>query len=160
MNSNYSEDVSEFLSLLSKHAVRYLIVGGEAVVYYGSPRLTADIDFFYEITQENVDKLYSALNEFWDNNIPGVENKNELLEKGTIFQFGVPPNRIDLINELEEINFQDAWGSKVDSKFSHRGKGITIHYIGLDELIKNKKAVGRHRDLEDLNFLNKISKKK
>ena len=101
MKNVFSEDVCEFLSLLARQEVRYLIVGGEAVIYYGHARLTGDIDIFYERTAENVRRLHAALNEFWLNDIPGIEGEDELMEKGTIFQFGVPPNRIDLISDLE-----------------------------------------------------------
>jgi len=135
------------------------MIGGRAVIYHGYPRLTGDFDIYYEISRENVHKLYLALNEFWANNIPGIENENDLMQKGTFFQFGVPPNRIDLINEIEGIEFQKGWNNKVDSTISYRGKEFLIHYIGLDELIENKKAVGRHKDLEDLKFLNRVRKK-
>lgn len=158
MKSNFSEDVSEFLFLLANHDVRYVIVGGEAVIYYGHARLTGDVDIFYERSGENVVRLYAALNEFWSNEIPGVEDRGELMQEGTIFQFGVPPNRIDLINEIEGVRFEEAWGRKVEAKSPHRGKEITVYYIGLIELMKNKKAVGRHRDIEDLKFLNEVYK--
>ncbi len=159
MKIKFSEDVSDFLSLLSSHDVRYLIVGGEAVIYYGHTRLTGDIDIFYETSGANVRKLYLALNEFWNKNIPAVGNENELVQPGTIIQFGVPPNRIDMINNIEGVGFQEAWEHKVDEMISHHGDEISIHYIGIDDLIKNKKAVGRHKDIEDLKFLDQASKK-
>ena len=106
--SFFSKDIIEFLYLLSKFKVNYLIVGGEAVIYYGHARLTGDIDFFYERKKENVAKLYDVLDEFWDNDIPGINKPNELMQEGIVFQFGVLPNRIDLINKIENINFLDA----------------------------------------------------
>ena len=156
MKNVFSKDVSEFLSLLERHEVRYLIVGGEAVIYYGHARLTGDIDIFYERTAENVRRLYAALNEFWLNDIPGITNEDELMQKGTIFQFGVPPNRIDLINEIEAVGFEKAWEDKVRESFSYNNREVTIYYIGLKELIKNKKAVGRYKDMEDLAFLKNV----
>lgn len=159
MKSKFSEDASDFLSLLSSHDVQYLVVGGWAVIYHGYSRLTDVIDVFYEISEKNVQNLYLALNEFWDNDIPGVVNENELMQQGVIIQFGIVPNRIDLINDVEEINFTEAWSNRVDDRFSHHGKEVTIHYMGFDDLIKNKKAVGRNKDLEDLKFLNKAFKK-
>jgi hypothetical protein len=160
MKSNFSEDVSEFLFLLANHDVRYVIVGGEAVIYYGHARLTGDVDIFYERSGENVASLYAALNEFWADDIPGVENQGELMQAGMIFQFGVPPNRIDLIDEIEGVSFEEAWDRKVEAKFFHRDREIIVYYIGLVELMKNKKAVGRHRDIEDLKFLNEVYKKR
>ncbi len=85
--SYFSADIEEFLFLLAKHRVRYLIVGGEAVIYYGHARLTGDIDLFYETTENNVDRLFGALNEFWDRDIPGLHAPEELLRRGMIFQF-------------------------------------------------------------------------
>lgn len=159
MKNVFSEDVCEFLSLLARQEVRYLIVGGEAVIYYGHARLTGDIDIFYERTAENVRRLHAALNEFWLNDIPGMTNENELLQESMIFQFGVPPNRIDLINEIEAVGFKEAWEDKVRESFSYHGREVTICYIGLKELMKNKKAVGRHKDMEDLGFLEKVRTK-
>ena len=156
MKAAFSEDVSEFISVLANHNVRYVIVGGEAVIYYGHARLTGDIDIFYERSVENVSRLHAALNEFWLNDIPGIESEDELMQKGTIFQFGVPPNRIDLINDIEGVAFEEAWKSRVEVNFPGRVPKIKICYIGLDELIRNKRAVGRHKDMEDLEFLEKV----
>jgi hypothetical protein len=155
----FSSDIIEFLSLLKKHKVNYLIVGGEAVIYYGHARLTGDIDIFYELEKKNVSKLYSMLNAFWDNDIPGISGEKELLKKGVVFQFGVPPNRIDLINVIESVNFNDAWQNKEVVAISHKNEKIKIYYIGLNDLIKNKRAISRYKDKEDLKFLNELKKK-
>src|SRR5690625_2682985 len=74
----FSEDIEEFLQLLHKHAVRYMIVGGEAVIYYGHPRLTGDVDIFYGLSIENINRLYNALLEFWNGDIPGIKEWQEL----------------------------------------------------------------------------------
>ena len=72
--SHFSLDVLDFLLLLSIHKVRYVIVGGEAVIYYGFARLTGDIDFFYEPTAENARRLYRTLDKFWRGSIPGIQS--------------------------------------------------------------------------------------
>ena len=158
--SYFSRDITEFLYLLAKHDVRYLIVGGEAVIYYGHARLTGDIDLFYETTSRNVKRLYRALKEFWDDEIPGVQTEKELMQKGMIFQFGVPPNRIDLITMIEGVEFIDAWKKKEVVAVTYEKKNFPIYYIGLDELIKNKKAVARDRDKDDLQFLMQVRKRR
>lgn len=151
--SHFSSDIQEFLRLLSIHGVRYVIVGGEAVIYYGYARLTGDVDFFYEATPENVARLYDVLNHFWGGDIPGLRSSGELLSKGTILQFGVPPNRIDLINSIDAVSFKEAWDSRIEEGIEiERGK-YQVHYIGLEELIRNKEAVRRYKDLEDLRYL-------
>ena len=155
----FSPDVSEFLFLLFKNKVRYLIVGGEAVIYYGHARLTGDIDLFYERENKNIQKLYSVLTEFWNSNIPGISNKDELMKEGMVFQFGVPPNRIDLINKIEKVNFDSAWKNRKNVSLIHKKKKFKLHYIGLSELIENKKAVNRFRDKDDLEFLKSVKSK-
>lgn len=155
---NFSKDVQELLTLFSKYDVHYLIVGGEAVIYYGNPRLTGDVDFFYRNDFKNVEKLFGSLLEFWDGTIPGLENKEELMENGVIVQFGVPPNRIDLINNIEAVNFDDAWKNKLTVTVAIYKESIQIFYIGLDDLIKNKQSIGRNKDKEDLKFLKAIKK--
>lgn len=159
MTIYFSPDVSEFLFLLFKNKVRYLIVGGEAVIYYGHARLTGDIDLFYARENKNIQKLYAALNEFWNSNIPGINSKDELIKEGMVFQFGVPPNRIDLINKIEKVNFDTAWKNRKDVSLIHKKKTFKLHYIGLSELIENKKAVNRFRDKDDLEFLESIKSK-
>ncbi|HSW55775.1 MAG TPA: DUF6036 family nucleotidyltransferase [Ignavibacteriaceae bacterium] len=153
-----SSDIIEFLFLLNKYKVKYLIVGGEAVIYYGHARLTGDIDIFYKRGKENCLNLFKVLNEFWDADIPGVSKKEELQKKGEIFQFGVPPNRIDLINEIEKVQFDEAYENRIEDKIRHKRKSFNIFYIGLNDLIKNKRAVNRSKDKEDLKFLKQLIK--
>ena len=154
--SHFSPDTREFLWLLHEHRVRYLIVGGEAVIYYGYPRLTGDVDFFYDPDEENTLLLFKALQEFWDNDIPGLESHRELESPGYVIQFGVPPNRIDLINNIEAVEFTDAWKRKVKETVTIRGEDIPVNYIGLSDLIKNKRNIGRPKDQQDLNYLQQI----
>lgn len=152
-SSHFSTDIQAFLSLLSKYQVKYVIVGGEAVIFYGYARLTGDIDIFFESSPENVENLYEALTEFWEGAIPGLKGKVELLEPGIIVQFGVPPNRLDLINRIDGVSFQDAWDNRVSEKITIKGQGGNVYFIGLGELIRNKEALKRPKDMEDLKYL-------
>lgn len=154
----FSKDVQDFLFLLYTHKVKYLIVGGEAVIYYGHARLTGDIDIFYDISKKNIDRLFKMLGAFWSGNIPNIKDKNELTAPGLIVQFGVPPNRIDLINTISGVTFQKAWRNKETTLTQIHHQPIQIYYIGLKELIQNKESVGRYKDLDDLRFLHKIVK--
>jgi len=150
---HFSEDLQDFIRLLAKHGVHYVIVGGEAVIYHGYARLTGDVDFFYESSPENAEKLYAALEDFWRGKVPGVKSSEEFLETGTIIQFGAPPNRIDLINSIAGVSFGEAWTKKIEEKIEIKGKAHPVFYIGLKELIRNKEAIGRHKDLDDLRYL-------
>ncbi len=146
----------DFLVLLHKHEVKYLIVGGEAVIFYGYARLTGAIDFFYERTPENVQKLFDVLLEFWRGSVPDLEGAGELLELGLILQFGVPPNRIDLINQISGVEFGDAWPLRKSVSLVGQTPTV-IHYIDLHSLIKNKKASRRDKDLDDVQHLEDLA---
>jgi hypothetical protein len=99
------------------------------------------------------------MSEFRGGDIPGISSAEEFRTSGSIIQFGQPPDRIDLLNAIDGITFSEAWESKVVQKTGSDEKEIQIFYIGLEPLIKNKTASGRYKDLDDLRFLNKLSKK-
>jgi len=158
--THFSSDIQEFIQILNIHGVRYVIVGGEAVIYYGYARLTGDVDFFYEASSENAERLFNALDEFWEGDIPGIKSSGELLLKGTILQFGAPPNRIDLINSIDEVSFSEAWEFRTEEEIEIGDKRYKVYYLGLEQLIKNKEAVKRYKDLEDLKYLKAAQKAK
>ncbi|MFC1822574.1 nucleotidyltransferase [Thermodesulfobacteriota bacterium] len=151
--SHFSKDTKDFLRLLEKHRVKYLIVGGEAVIYYGYARLTGDVDFFFESSEENARKLYETLQEFWEGVVPGLDGWEELVKSGTIIQFGVPPNRIDILTYIDGVSFEEAWLKKVTTSIEISGQAVSVHFIGLEELIKNKEKINRPKDQEDLKYL-------
>ncbi|NQT93501.1 MAG: hypothetical protein HQ559_12135 [Lentisphaerae bacterium] len=151
-SSSFSPDMYDFIVLLHKHEVKYMVVGGEAVIFYGYARLTGDIDFFYERSPENAEKLFETLKEFWNGSVPDLEGAAELLEPGVIIQFGVPPNRIDLINQISGVEFGDAWPSRKTVTLQGP-RAAEMHYLGLAALIRNKRAAARDKDLDDLQHL-------
>lgn len=151
---SFAPDILDFLVALQRHDVRYLIVGGEAVIYYGHARLTGDIDFFYEPSEANATRLFAALLEFWDGEVPGIQTARELEEPGMVVQFGRPPYRIDLLSSIDAVSFAEAWEGRRTVQIRREEEGsISAHYIGLPELIRNKETSGRSKDLEDLGFL-------
>jgi hypothetical protein len=153
--SCFAADTLEFLTALDRHAVKYMIVGGEAVIFYGYARVTGDIDFFYELTPENTERLFAALRDFWQGSIPGLTAAVELMPPGTIIQFGVPPNRIDLVNRIDGVDFTQAWPNRSRAFIRHQDRDIPLCYLGRNDLVRNKRAVGRPKDLDDLRFLEK-----
>jgi hypothetical protein len=78
--------------------------------------------------------------------VPGLSVAEDLAPAGTVVQFGVPPNRIDLINEIEGVSFGEAWQGRVECRLVAEGDETSLWYLGLDELIKNKRATGRPKD--------------
>jgi hypothetical protein len=139
------EDFKDFIHFLNINKVRYLLVGGWAVGIYGFPRATKDIDFLIAIDDDNLKKLRKALYEF---GAPTIE-MGHFKEKGNIFRMGRSPVQIDIINDASGIDMQDCYLRKniiaVD--------GVEIPLISKDDLIKNKKASGRTRDLADVESL-------
>lgn len=151
--SAFSPDAFEFIALLHRHNVHYMIVGGEAVIFYGHVRLTGDIDFYYDRESENVERLFQALSEFWGGPVPGISEAEELSVDGVVVQFGRPPNRIDLLNRVDGLEFEDAWPSRKVVYVDGGGESIPAFFIGMSSLIANKRAAGRPKDLDDLSYL-------
>lgn len=151
--AGFSEDILSFLRLLQQERVRYLLGGGEAVIYHGYPRLTGDVDFFYEDTDGNVRRLFQALLEFWSGRIPGLKAPSELQEVGVILQFGGPPHRIDLMNRIDGVSFREAWPRRLRARLRTDAGLIGVFYVDLGSLLKNKRAAGRPKDLDDVRFL-------
>jgi len=156
----FSDDVKELLAIFNAHNVRYVIVGGDAVIYYGFARLTGDTDIFYSSDVTNVKNLINALHDFWNGQIPGIDKEEELQQPGIVVQFGVPPNRIDLINQIESVSFEDVWENRLEEKILYKGKYLPVYIIGIDELIKNKQSIQRPKDSEDLKYLLKFKEAK
>jgi hypothetical protein len=148
-----SKDTKDLISLLARHKVRFLLVGGVAVIYHGYARLTGDIDFVYERTAANASRLFRSLREFWGGNVPFVDRAADLLKERTIIQFGTPPNRVDLMNSITGVEFKEAWASRIVERITVRDGEVELPIIGLASLEKNKRALGRFKDLADLEFI-------
>ena len=151
-----ARDIVELIRLMQLHEVRFVLVGGEAVIYYGYPRVTGDVDFFYERSIENTRRLFAALEEFWAGPVPGVERFEELMEPGLSLMFGRPPNRVDLLNRISGVDFDEAWTSRVLDTIHAETEEIPLPIIGLQALIKNKQASARNKDLDDVEHLTSI----
>ncbi len=140
-------DFKEFLKLLNSNKVRYLLVGGYAVGYYGYPRSTGDLDLWIAIQPENVDRVVITLKEFGFD-LP--ELSSELfLEKGRIIRMGVPPLRIELLTSISGVEFSDCFTDRNQVVIDD----VEINIISFDYLKKNKRAAARHKDLDDLENL-------
>ena len=151
--AHFSPDTRAFLEALAEKGVRYLIVGGEAVILHGHVRLTGDVDFFFSRDQENVQRLFAALEEFWDGDVPGMGSWEALVPEGIVVQFGQPPNRIDLVNEIDGVTFDEAWPGRVAAMVQTERGDVPVTFIGLEALVRNKRSSGRPKDLDDLAYL-------
>jgi hypothetical protein len=151
--SNFSADTLELIQLLGKHSVRYVIVGGQAVIFHGYARSTGDVDFFYGIETLNVEALFRALLEFWDGNVPGIATAADLQEVGIVTQFGRPPNRIDLLTSIDGVSFEEAWATREIVFIQDESRSIETSLLSLPKLIQNKTRSGRPKDLDDVGNL-------
>lgn len=142
-------DFKEFFELLNEEKVEYLLIGGYAVAYHGYPRYTADIDIWINPTNDNLESLIRVLRRFGFKSQPFTIET--FLGKEKIFQFGVPPTRIDLITFLPGVEFAECYPTAE----SINSGGVKIVVIDRDNLIKNKLACGRPKDLIDLEQLSK-----
>jgi hypothetical protein len=147
------KDFEDFVRLLNLNDVEYLIIGGFALAYHGTPRFTGDVDIYYGLTEINIEKILKVLQEFGFSSID--IKKNDLLSKGTIIQLGFEPVRIDLINQIDGVEFEDAYNKRVIDKFGN----IETNYISYDFLVINKKASARPKDIADVNDFKKLRKK-
>lgn len=148
------ENFLEFIELLNKHEVKYVLIGGWAVIFYGYERTTGDMDIFIERTEENAEKVLNALRDFWGSTIGFT--KEDLLDEDEICHMGQKPLRIDILNSIPGVTFKEVYAT---SNF-YEDSGVRIRCIHINELIENKKASGRLKDLADAEKLEKILKKR
>jgi len=139
------DDFKEFIQCLNKHRVRYLLVGGWAVGIYGNPRATKDIDFLISTDDENIGKLQPALLEFGAPTVPDTVFQ----EPGNVFRMGISPVQIDIINRASGVEFDECYARRE----MLTAEDVEISVISREDLVRNKKASGRLRDLADVEFL-------
>ena len=139
-----NKDFKQFIELLNKNNVRYLVVGGYALAFHGFPRYTKDIDFWVWVNEENAKNLVKTLMEFGFSSLDLQED--DFLNPGYVVQLGRPPARIDLLTSVTGLDFEECYESRVHIEI----QGSEIDFIDLENFKKNKKAVGRHQDLADL----------
>ncbi|MFV1985592.1 MAG: hypothetical protein ACC657_18745 [Thiohalomonadales bacterium] len=142
-----NKDFKEFIALLNKNNVKYLVVGGYALAFHGYPRYTKDIDFWVWVEKENAKNLLTTLKDFGFTSLGLTEE--DFLTPGYVVQLGQPPARIDLLTSVTGLEFEACYKSRMHIEI----QGAEIDFIDLDSFKKNKKAVGRHQDLADLENL-------
>ena len=147
-----SKDLAEFIRLFNQNRVEYLIVGGWAAGFHSIPRFTGDIDIFIRATTENAQRILKVLAEFGFGSLNiSVE---DLTRPNYVIQLGKVPNRIDLLTSLTSVKFEDAWPNRVCEIIS----GEDLVFIGREDLKRNKIALGRPRDLMDVDALERTEK--
>ena len=140
-------DFSDFLSLLNAHQVDYLLVGGYAVTIHGYVRATGDMDIFIAATRVNAERVTSVVREFGFD-VPTL-NADAVLEPRKILRMGSPPLRIEVMNQIDGVEFGACRRQALQVQLGE----LRVPVISLADLRTNKRAAGRHKDLDDLENL-------
>ena len=143
---NIHPDFNEFVAARNKNKVEYVIVGSFALAFHGYPRATGDIDFWIRPTPINLKALVRALGEL---GFEELDISEDDLMSDKIIQLGYPPVRIDLITVLDGLRAEEIWKTRSKGKFGNHA----VFYLGREAFVKNKRTLGRYKDLADLELL-------
>jgi hypothetical protein len=147
-------DFRDFLAALDREGVEYLVVGGYAVGFHSRPRFTKDIDVLVSVSRDNRARLVRALTSFGapDAVIEGAKSP----KADEVLWMGRPPTRIDILKSIEAVEFDEAYARRVVADW----EGVPVHLLALDDLIANKRAVGRDQDRLDVKSLEQVRARK
>ena len=144
-----NEDYRDVLAALTAGHARFLVVGAHALAVHGYPRATVDIDIWIDPSPENVSRVWSALAAFGAPLETLGITVEDLARSDIVAQFGLPPNRIDVLTGVSGLTFEEAWGTRVEEVV----EGVLVPVLGLEALVRNKKASGRDKDRADVKGL-------
>jgi hypothetical protein len=143
----FEKDFVDFIELLNQHQVDYMIVGAHALSFHGRPRYTGDLDIWIKPSHENAGKMVEVLIDFGFGSLGLTEL--DFLKENYVTQLGYPPLRIDILNSISGVEFDEAYSNKVVGEVD----GLVVNFINIPEFIKNKQASGRKKDLGDIEAL-------
>ena len=149
-----NSEFKELLNLLNQARVRYLVVGGYAVIEYTEPRYTKDFDIWVSLDRENAERVFAALKEF---GAPLIDiTVDDFTNPDLVYQMGRPPARIDVLMALKGLDFEASWRDRFVSSYFD----APTQFLSSQDLIINKRLVGRPQDLADVEALELARKKK
>lgn len=150
----FEQDFIDFIELLNEQQVKYMVVGAFALSFHGRPRHTGDLDIWIKPDAENAGKMVKVIEEFGFGQL-GL-NDEDFLRENYVTQLGYPPLRIDILNAISGVNFDDAFHTRLETEID----GLQISFISAEDLIRNKRCVGRPKDLGDIDALEMLKKQK
>ena len=145
-----NSDFSDLLRLFKSNGVKYLVIGGYAVIQHAEPRFTKDLDIWISTDTANAAAVYKALREFGAP-LEGL-TESDFAQEGYFYQMGVPPVRVDVLMGIPGLGFAEAWERRVEVKF----EGLPVMFISRQDLIISKRAAGRPQDLIDADLLSQV----
>lgn len=147
--SGFAPDFVDMLRALAETGAEFLVVGAHAMAVHGVPRATGDLDVLVRPSADNAVRVLAALRSFGAPVDSHGVSEADLATPDTVYQIGLPPNRIDLMTSISGLDFDEAWRSRELVEV----EGIPIPFLGRDALVKNKRATGRAKDELDLALL-------
>ena len=145
-----NSDFTDLLNVFRKFKVKYLVIGGYALIQYAEPRYTKDLDLWISTDRENAVSVFRALKSFGAP-LTGL-TENDFSEEGYFYQMGIPPLRVDILMGVPGLDFKSAWKNKIEIDFD----GLPVPFISKQDLIITKIASGRPQDLIDVDLLSKM----
>jgi hypothetical protein len=143
-----SDELKEFVELLISHKVEFIVAGSHALAFHGIPRFTEDIDFFIRRTEANVRRLQDALAEA-EIKLDEAGLEKFVTSDRQMIVVGNEPNRVDFLNFLSGLSFDEAWENRVEGTI----QTLPVYFLSKADYIKTKRAAGRPKDLADLALL-------
>lgn len=144
-----NEDFQDLLAALLEAGARFLVVGAHAMAVHGVPRATGDLAVWVDTGSGNAVRVWSALRRFGAPVEQLGVSAEDLRTPDMVVQLGLPPRRIDILTDVSGLGFDEAWTGRA----VHTIDGREVPFLGRDDLIRNKRASGRAKDLADLDIL-------
>ena len=151
------QDYKDLLSAFQSHGVKYLVVGGLAVIYHSQPRFTKDIDLFIKADPENAKATHAALAQFGVS-LQGIRPE-DFTDPNVFFRFGREPRGFDILASIPGVDFDAAWPRRVETIIDP-ASGLGANFISAEDLIASKLASGRPQDLADADAIRKATARK
>ena len=147
--SAINPDFLDLLRALLDAGARFLVVGAQAMAAHGVPRATGDMDVWVEPTKDNADAVWQALLTFGAPVEAFNLSVDDFTASGNVVQIGLPPRRIDLMTSIAGVEFEAAWGTRVVTRIDD----CPVPFLAREDLLRNKRAAGRPKDLLDIELL-------
>lgn len=142
-------DFRDLLAALAASGARFLVVGAHALAAHGVPRVTGDLDLWVEPTAANARNVWRALGEFGAPLHALDLHESDFVQPDQVVQLGLPPYRIDLMTSISGVGFDEAWAERLPGTLFD----VSVSFLGRALFIRNKRASGRPKDLEDIRSL-------
>ncbi len=140
-------DFDEFIASLTAHGVEFVVVGAYALAFHGAPRFTGDLDVLVRPTLDNAARLLTALEAF---GFPVTDLSPEAVaDRRRMLQMGLPPVQIHVMSAISGVEWEEAWADRVEGPLGHH----TVHFLGRETFLRNKRAAARPKDLADIDAL-------